>query len=278
VSATSLSRVALGVLAGSSVWALMVSYVFGLATRIGILVKSVGDTLPRLRDAQRETLVTTAKAYRDFPLHNAPTGFLRDLSNTLPVFALTFVFTPAVAGFYSMANRLVWMPINTASTALRRVLTQRLAKYHKAGWGMMQPALLVTGGMAMVGAVPFGLLWLYAERVTPWLLGDQWVQAGQYVAVLTPLFFVGFLTRPTGTLYVVLRRQALGLRIQIGIVLARVSVFAHAFLNDLDVLSTLANFVYVSIAGNAVIFATGIWLAWRHDRQASGEPTAGLPD
>ncbi len=101
------------------------------------------------------------------------------------------------------------------------------------------------------------------------MLGDQWGQAGEFVAVLTPLFFVGWLTRPTGTLFVVLRRQALGLRIQIGIVLARLSVFAHAWARGADVIETLRLFVWVSIAGNAVIFTVGLWLAYSHDKAPS---------
>ncbi|MEM9058405.1 MAG: hypothetical protein AAGD86_13070, partial [Pseudomonadota bacterium] len=139
---------------------------------------------------------------------------------------------------------------------------------------MLQPALLVVGGMAAIGAVPFGLLWLYAERIAPWVLGEQWAQAGVYVKLLTPLFFVGFLTRPIGTLFVVLRRQSLGLRIQIGLLLARLAVFMHAYYGSLDVLEALRLFVYVSIAGNAVLFAVGVWLAQSHDRAAQGRASA----
>lgn len=267
VSTASGLRVVLGALTGSSVWALMLSYVIGQLARVGLLLKAAGRSIPAMQDATRQSLVSTARAWRDFPLHNAPTAFLRDLSNSMPIFALTFVYSPTVAGLYAMATRIVWMPLNTASTALRRVLTQRLARYRQAGKGLLQPSLLMSGVLVITGIVPFGILWLYADWLTTLVLGPQWTTAGEYISLLTPLFFVGWVTRPIGTLFVVLRRQALGLRIQIAVLIARLAVFANAYLHDLSVMQTLAHFVYVSIAGNLFIFVVGVWLARNEGRQ-----------
>ncbi len=70
-----------------------------------------------------------------------------------------------------------------------------------------------------------------------------------------------------------LRRQSLGLWIQIGVVIARLSVFAQAYFAGASVFDALQWFVNVSIAGNLVIFTVGVWLARSHDK-APRDPTA----
>lgn len=251
-------RLSIGTLWGSSVWGLI----------IGHLAGQVGGALLMLRMAHPSSwcapgarswkaLQQVAREYKDFPLYNAPGAFALSFSKNLPVLMLGYMFAPQVVGFYAMANRLTQMPLNMTASSVRRVYLQRAAELRNRGRPLLGMLTRTTVILALLGVVPFGILWLYGEQLLTVLLGKRWAGAGHFVEILTPWLYMIWNTIPSAALMVVLRKQALWLRIQLGGTVIRLGVFLVAYLVSATPEDTLMAFVALSVLGQAgIIVAT----------------------
>ncbi|MEL7447994.1 MAG: oligosaccharide flippase family protein [Pseudomonadota bacterium] len=264
-------RVAAGAAFGSSTWALIVAYLIAFGGRaaalVGAMVRSMPDRDERAKlaaDADH-SLGALGRQYKDFPLYNAPAGFVRNFSENLPVVMLGYLFAPAVVGFYAMANRIVRAPLGLASAAVRRVYLQRAATIHNDQLSLRGSLIKTTVVLAAIGIVPFGLLWLEGELLFRFVLGEKWTFAGRYAQILAPWLYSTWVISATGSLAVVLRKQALWLRMQIIITALRLAVFAYAYSSGATPEWTLQAFAAVSVAANAVIMAVTFGLVAQAD-------------
>lgn len=246
------SRLSLGLVFGSTIWGLIIGQFIGLTGRVGILL-SAQRKLSRMLwgDAPWGRLKAVAKEYSDFPTQSAPTALVFNLSTQLPILMLGLLYTPAVVGAYAMANRLTQMPITTAADSIRKVLLQKLTEMSKLEKGLTRAYVKSTVAMALIGAIPFGILWMYGASLLSVLLGERWLSAGQYVEILAPWLFMMWILVPANPAVMVLRKQKLWLRIQTGSLIGRSLVFVAAYMLTKTPIWTLNALVIVSMLGQA---------------------------
>ncbi|VAX13628.1 hypothetical protein MNBD_GAMMA24-929 [hydrothermal vent metagenome] len=267
-------RLSCGALWGSSVWALIAGQLAGL----------VGQTLLMLRMAHPSSwsapgarswkaLQQVAREFKDFPLYNATAAFTLSFSMNLPVLVLGYMFAPEIVGFYAMANRLARIPLNITAHSVRRVYLQRAAMLRNNGKPLRGMLTKTTVFLVLLGAVPFGIFWLYGEQFLTVFLGERWRKAGHFVEILVPWLYMIWNTIPSGALMVVLRKQALWLRIQVGGIVTRLGVFLVAYLMAATPEQTLTAFVAVSVLGQLIIIAITFRLErkdWEQRAQRGG--------
>jgi hypothetical protein len=131
VSVAQGSRIAFGALGGSSVAGLIVGQLLGVVARLVVQGRAGWQSLAAaIRRAEPGTLRTVAARYSDFAKLSAPAALLNVSNQNLPVILFAAIFSPAVAGFFAMANRLTKAPIQIGSDSVRRVFLQRAARIH----------------------------------------------------------------------------------------------------------------------------------------------------
>jgi O-antigen/teichoic acid export membrane protein len=270
---TSASRIGTGLL-GSSVWGVISSYIVGKVAELLFVLSVIRPwKLPKLARDERPRLRDVAARNKDFPLYSAPNAFVRIMSQELPTVMLALMFSPAVVGFYAMASKLARLPLNLSLQALQRVFLQRLAEITHAGRPITPAYTKITVTLAALAFVPFALLWLVADTVLAIFLGPKWDVAGHYVVILVPWLYALWISNPAGTVMTVLRKQALLLRVQILLAIARLAVFAVAYKMSASPEATLQAFVAVStLAGVGSVLTTYV-IVRRADRQRSGPIT-----
>lgn len=270
---TSASRIGTGLL-GSSVWGVISSYVLGKVAELLFVLSVIRPwKLPKLASDERPKLRDVAARNKDFPLYSAPNAFVRIMSQELPTVMLALMFSPAVVGFYAMASKLARLPLNLSLQALQRVFLQRLAEIMHAGRPIAPAYTKITVTLAALAFVPFLLLWLVADTLLVIFLGPKWEVAGHYVVILVPWLYALWISNPAGTVMTVLRKQALLLRVQILLAIARLAVFAVAYKVSASPEATLQAFVAVSaLAGFGSVLTTYV-IVRRADRQRSGPIT-----
>lgn len=205
-------RLGLGLMWGSSVWGLVVPYIAGAALQLGILARASWST--RKPDTPPSEISVVARGYSEFPKYNLPAGFLRALSENLPVIFFAPVFGVAAAGLYAMADRLIKMPLTLGAQSVRRVYLQRASVIVHRDGDLKSSYVRVTGWLMLLGLPPTLLLMMAGESMLRLLLGERWAQAGAFVEILSPLFYVMLVSRPATALVDLLRKQRLWLRIQ----------------------------------------------------------------
>jgi O-antigen/teichoic acid export membrane protein len=127
--------------------------------------------------------------------------------------------------------------------------------------------------LAAVAFPPFALLWLFGARLLAVFLGPRWESAGHFVVILVPWLYALWMSSPANTVMIVLRRQAMLLRLQILLAVARITVFAVAYAFAASPEATLRGFVAVgALSAFGSIFAT-YFIVRRSDRALGASPS-----
>lgn len=173
-------------------------------------------------DADLPSLRATAARYAHFPMYGLPSTMMRALSERMPLLVLGALFAPAVAGLYAAADRLMRLPVQSITRAIRKVFAQRAAVRQQQGRSLLPLLALATGGLALVGAPPFGLLAIYGSDLLPVVLGERWAAAGDFAQAIALWGYSLFLLGPATALLMVLEKQRQALFVNT----ARVALFA----------------------------------------------------
>jgi len=264
-SATSATRIAAGIAAGSSVQGLIAGSLLGLSCRLLVQkTASIDGLRATFSRIGWRRMKQVAQRYSDFPKLNAPAAIIASLGRNLPILLMGVMFTPGVAGFYAMANRLSRAPIEIVANSMRRVFLQKAAEIKNRGRSLRKAFLLATGGLVILGIIPFGCVWLFGQPLLTWLLGGQWFEAGRYLEIMAPWLFMAWVVAPTNSVFIVLRQQRSFLFLQTVLTVLRLGAFGVAFAIGADSEWTLQAFVTVTVAGQLVIVALALFLISQH--------------
>lgn len=137
-----------------------------------------------------------ARRHRDFPLFRAPLMLINGLSQNLPVLVLAAFFGAAPAGFFALCKQALSMPTHLLGKAVADVYYPRLTRAIQRDEPIAAMLLKASGGLALVGLLPFALVF----AIGPWLFalvfGQDWALAGEYARWLALAEFSVFISRP----------------------------------------------------------------------------------
>ncbi len=225
------SRITLGAIGGSSVGGLVIGFVLGLVTRISVLFRSSKLFTPlEPNDQGKFSYRNLVQEYRDFPLFATPTALLNSVSNSIPLILFGALFSPAIAGFYAMADRLFLRPLRLFQSSFRSVFTQHLVtamKHNRSVTLTLLKACAFTGAIMLV---PSLFLSFYGEPTIMFLLGEKWRQVGVFIEITAPLMVFASLVVPANAALVVCREQRRLLILQIVTTAAILSGFLLSYL------------------------------------------------
>lgn len=174
----------------------------------------------------RKRMMAMAKRYRNFPFWNAPHALTTTISNNIPVLLFYNFFSEAVAGYYAMAVKALYSPVQVIAQAAFQVFGQRIAEKRASRERLIpfiNSTLLLLGG---IGIVPFLLLFLFSPPLFDWFLGTGFETTGYYVRILTPFVFLAFLVTPLNFIPLMLNRQRKAFVIDLVYLAIRVAALA----------------------------------------------------
>ena len=129
---------------------------------------------------------------------------------------------------------------------------------------------MVTLGMLAMGALPAAFLFIAGPWLFSLLLGERWITAGEYTAVLAPWLLAMFAAAPASTVYIVLRRQSVWLRMQtIRTILMAAGLYLPYFFGY-EAIDCIAIFSIAATFSNVTVIVAAIALCSRYDRTLSG--------
>jgi O-antigen/teichoic acid export membrane protein len=248
---TSGSRITLGIVFGPSVSGLLAGTFLGIVSRLATLrFTSLQGVRAALQKYQIGAMRNLSHKYSDFPKYNALASLVFALGQNLPVLLFGAMYSPAIAGFYAMANRLFQAPTSIVAASVRRVFLQRAADIHNQGKSLRRTYLLAIAGLGLLGAPLFFVLWYFGETMLGWLLGERWLIAGRYLEIMAPWLFSVWVASPCNSVFVVLREQKFFLYRQLAVTALRFSAFGIAYLDSAEPEWALAAYVSVTVVAN----------------------------
>jgi O-antigen/teichoic acid export membrane protein len=266
-------RIGFGLVLGSSVGGLVVSFILGLATRITVLTRWSG--LFRPSKVPEEGLIPYRKLvsdYRDFPLYSTPTQILSGANKRLPLLFFGALFSPAIAGFYAMADRLFFRPMMILQNSFRTVFTQHLAGAVNQGRSITRPFIKATVLTGSLMCAPALVLAIYGQDLIVFLLSERWRQAGVFIEISSPLMIFAAAVIPANAALVVCRQQRRLLALQI----VTIAMLLGALFGSYFIWRTPEAAVKSIVLVLAVRYTYLMWVAYkvaRHRDVTSGSAT-----
>lgn len=250
-------RIGAGTLFGTSVGGLILGELCGNLARL--LVPGMNCKLGMSAALSRQPwhiFKSLATRFSDFPLFNAPAGLVFSIGQNLPVLLFGTMFSPAIAGFYAMANRVSQVPISILAASMRRVFMQKAAEIANTNRSLMKAFLLSEAMLALIGFIPFGAVYLFGQVILTWLLGSDWRVAGTYLEIMAPWLFMVWIMVPCNSIFIVLRKQKFWLALTSFLTTLRLGAFGIAHIMGSEPTATLQLFVIATIFGNFITIMT----------------------
>lgn len=207
---------------------LVFAYILGaLLSLIFLTVRFLknSDFINVVKGINKKDLLNTAKEYKEFPMLSMPADGINSVANQLPNILLNSLFGSSTAGFYSVTHRVLGLPVSFVSSAMTDVYRERASADYRDK-GDSRGIFLVTLKYLSLFSIPiFAFLFLFAPTIVPFLLGEQWVEVGEYIRILTPLFLFRFIASPLSSTLYINKKQKHLLLWQIGLLVCTVASF-----------------------------------------------------
>lgn len=206
-----------------------------------------------LNGGPRSPIRPLMREYAKMPLLNGPNALVDAVRiNAIP-FLIGRYFGEILVGHFNKAWQLMQAPVALINGALSQVFYQKLSVTRRGHmfsvvWrGIMRSAL--------IGVVPFALLYAFSPALFPWLLGHQWDVTGYVARSLVPWLFMNFITSPVSLLFVVARRQEVMLAFSIVFMAVPLALLTLARTPDMAGTMTLVSWAMAGMLGVFLVLA-----------------------
>lgn len=153
-------------------------------------------------------LLSVARRYATLPTLGAVPAILNSLGLQLPLLLLTSHFGPSTAGHFSLAHRVLSLPLSLLSSSTSQAVLAHASDSLRQSRPITplirtiiwQQLIIAMGILPLLPLLPFFFRLLF---------GSEWSTAGIYAAIWLPAVLTSFIVAPTGCLLDVLERQDL---------------------------------------------------------------------
>lgn len=186
-----------------------------------------------------------AKKYLEFPKYRAPEVFINTASQGLPILLLTSFFGPASAGFYSITKTVLSMPSTLIGKSVGDVFYPRINEAANNSEKITPLIIKATISLALVGILPYGILFFMGPWIFSLVFGSEWITAGEYAKWISLWSFFGFINIPSVRSLPVISAQQFQLKFTILMLTIRISVLAigfYIFENDVIAIALFGTF------------------------------------
>jgi O-antigen/teichoic acid export membrane protein len=203
------AQVGLG-FAGLAASGLVVGYLTGLAVRVihlGLAMPNVDRQL--ITNGTREGMLRQARRKWRYPVFSAPSGLLEASTQLLPALLLAALYGPAVAGWFSLGQRLIGLPVRLLGQTTSTVLLGEFARRDARGvYRLFRGVSIRFFTLSLVGMSP---LIVGGPDLFALVFGENWRMAGHMTQLLTPIYITRLMVAPVTKVLDVLGQQRLHL-------------------------------------------------------------------
>lgn len=202
------TQIATGILSLGGV-GLLVSEVVGRGTGVMRLGRMAVKEIPvDARDTPRSEYLAVIREFRKFPLLSTPSTLINSLSQALPVPLLAAAYSLTISGQFSMAYRVLALPIAVVGAAVADVFHGHLAKLARQNMARARRLFLqVAAALLLLGALPSIIIVLWGPEIFSFVLGDQWSAAGVIASGIMPWLLASFVVSPLSRVVLVFQGQ-----------------------------------------------------------------------
>ena len=173
-------------------------------------------------------VAASAKKHIRFPLYDMPAAGINAVAAYLPQIMLAAIFSPAIAGFYLLANRVIGMPIALIGQAVGQALYAHAHEKSEKG-ELFRFVRLIVFFLSLLIMIPLMFLFFYGEDLFSWVFGDKWRLAGVYASWLMIGVAIQFIYVPISLMLLATNAQHINLIIQMILLITKLGGIAFGY-------------------------------------------------
>lgn len=197
------------------------------------------------------------KKYKQFPIFQMPANIISNLRGQIQVQMLANLFSSYSLGMYSMALRILTIPITLLATPINRVYYQEANMRYNKGENIGEFSFNILKANIKIAIVPIGILVIFGELIFSVFLGSQWREAGTYAAVLGLYQLMIFCSNCLSGGFVIIGKNFLNLFTSLYNLLAIGIVYLIAYNWDISIMTCLWVMNFFGISG--MLLSQGIF-------------------
>jgi len=139
------------------------------------------------------------KRYKEFPIYSATTAVLDGINEHIPVFFISYFYGNNIVGFYSIFIRVFSAPLSFLAIAISQINAKKVVEIIQEGTDLPTYLYSLTGILLTIAAIPTVILIMFGPTLFGFVLGEQWIEAGEYAQILSIAFMVRFAVSTVST-------------------------------------------------------------------------------
>ena len=230
-----------------------------ILARVAASVLAILYLFPTLQRYQGQKKTTISNAfivtkYKRYLQYNTPSMLLINSMLQLPVIIIAAYFSSVAAGLFSIANRLVNIPVSALGSAISKTFMQKIAE-DKANDNMEKIKKNTDVFFTILVAfllIPFSVLAVVGDSLFAIVLGDKWADAGVLASFLSYFAMTTLLVQAFGGLFDVMNKQQIRLIFHIFNFIVRIGTLLLCIYLDYDLAKTVLVYAIASTFMNVV--------------------------
>jgi lipopolysaccharide exporter len=208
IGAMAITQIGLGILLRGMLTGLMLGpYAARVASVLVLLLRTLkSDGRLILSSLNSRQALNLAVRYLRFPLYDLPASMLSSLSREMPTGILGIFFITQWVGLYSVAQRILSVPVQVLGGAIAQVYLPVAQDAKKSG-RLDTFTLSIFDRLLGIALTPMLIVAIAAPELITVILGDRWFLAGLFLQCLMPSLLMVFIASPLSEVYSVLERQ-----------------------------------------------------------------------
>lgn len=187
-----------------------------------LLIKNLKEKRISLQEITIKRIYYNAKHYQNFPKYQSIQSLINALSQNLPVILLTVLYSPEIAGFYALTQRILAAPTALISESTRQVYYQKASELYSQKKDIKAVFKKTTLSLVKIGVIPFLVIGILAPGIFSLFFGTEWQTSGVYAQMLILWSFLLFINPPTVSNIFIIGLQKFYLKFEIISVCLRV--------------------------------------------------------
>ena len=191
---------------------LILGSLFGQGVATTVLGRMIwGEDRNRIKDVNKLKIFALLRQYNQFPKFDIMASLLNVLSQQSIYILFNILFNSTVSGYYYLTQRTLGLPMIVISSAISDVFKEEASKNFKKYGNAKNIYKETFQKLVVLGFMISLILYFFAIDIFRVLFGKEWIIAGEYVQILTPLLFIKFIASPLSFMFYVGGKQQLNL-------------------------------------------------------------------
>lgn len=179
------------------------------------------------------------KKYKDFPIYNMPHMLVTSLKINGTVILISAIFGNVILGYYSLAMRVLILPISIIGKSISQVYYQKISAMKEESQCINELTMKTIINISLLAIPALVVLYIIAPSLFSFVFGDNWLTVGYYVQALVPYMFFMFLLSAISSIPLVFNKQKQYFIWGIAEAISVLSVFGLSNLFDINIINTL---------------------------------------